>query len=94
MRVAIVRLTAMGDVIHTLSSAQFIKDQMPDINITWFVEEKFAEILFHNPHIDSIVPVNMHGLKKKPSFSALEVYCYVTGIFLEKDIGASHRILL
>ena len=71
MRVAIVRLTAMGDVIHTLASIQFIKARIPDIHITWFVEEKFAEILRHNPHIDTIVPVNMHGLKKKPSLSAL-----------------------
>jgi heptosyltransferase-1 len=72
MRVAIVRLTAMGDVIHTLASIQFIKAQKPDIHITWFVEEKFAEILRHNPDIDTIVPVNLHQLKKSPSLSHLK----------------------
>ncbi|WP_456451263.1 lipopolysaccharide heptosyltransferase I, partial [Hydrogenimonas sp.] len=71
MRVAIVRLTAMGDVIHTLASVQFIKAQRPDIELAWFVEEKFAGILANNPHIDRIVPLNLHGLKKAFSLEAL-----------------------
>jgi len=63
MKIAIVRLTAMGDVIHTAASIQFIKAALPECEITWFVEEKFAPILEHNPQIDHIVPLNLHGLK-------------------------------
>ncbi|WP_457595732.1 lipopolysaccharide heptosyltransferase I [Hydrogenimonas sp.] len=71
MRVALIRLTAMGDVIHTLASIPIIKARRPDIEFTWFVEEKFAPILEHAPHIDRIVPLNLHGLKKRFSLAAL-----------------------
>ena len=71
MRVAIVRLTAMGDVIHTLAGMQFVKKERPDIELTWVVEEKFAAVLSGNPDVDHIVSLNLHSLKKKFSFDAL-----------------------
>ncbi|MCF6201081.1 MAG: lipopolysaccharide heptosyltransferase I [Hydrogenimonas sp.] len=72
MRVAIVRLTAMGDIIHTLASMQFVKKSRPDIHLTWFVEKKFAGVLQSNPHIDRIVPVDLHSLKSSFSLSKLQ----------------------
>ena len=71
MRVAIVRLTAMGDVIHTLASVQFIKAARPEVELTWFVEKKFADILENNPHVERIVPLQLHALKKEFSLPAL-----------------------
>ncbi len=71
MRVAIVRLTAMGDIIHTLAAMQFVKKAQPDAEITWFVEDKFAQILEHNTDVDRIVPVNLHRFKKSFSLLAL-----------------------
>jgi len=70
-RIALVRLTALGDVIHTAASLQFIKAALPDTRITWFVEEKFAGVLEHNRDIDDIVPLDLHSLKKERSLSKL-----------------------
>ena len=63
LKIAIVRLTAMGDIIHTMASLQFIKDNYPNAKITWFVEEKFTEIPKYNPDIDNIISLNLHSLK-------------------------------
>ncbi len=71
MRVAIVRLTAMGDIVHTMAALQFVKKAKPDTEITWFVEEKFAAVVERNPHVDRIVPVDLHRLKNGFSFTAL-----------------------
>jgi len=71
LRIAIVRMTAMGDIIHTLASMQFIKRLLPGSHISWFVEEKFAPVLENSPDVDRIVPLNLHGLKKDFSFSGL-----------------------
>ncbi len=71
MKIAIVRLTALGDVVHSAASIQFIKSALPDSEITWFVEEKFAPILKHNPQIDRIIPLNLHSLKK--GFSPIKI---------------------
>ncbi len=63
MRVAIVKLSALGDIVHAMVALQFIKAQSPEIQIDWIVEERFAEVLRHNPDIDNILTVNLKGLK-------------------------------
>lgn len=44
-RILIVRLSAMGDVIHTLPAAQAIRDAFPHAYIGWLIEERWAELL-------------------------------------------------
>lgn len=64
MRIAIVKLSALGDIVHAMVALQFIKQHAPDIQIDWFVEEQFAGILQYNPDITNIFTVNLKGLKK------------------------------
>jgi heptosyltransferase-1 len=64
MKVAIVKLSAMGDIIHAMVALQYIKEAQPNIQIDWIVEEVFTDILKHNPHIDNILPVNLKAIKK------------------------------
>ena len=63
MKVAIVKLSAMGDIIHAMVALQYIKQAKPDIQIDWIVEQGFAQVLEHNPHIDNILTVNLKALK-------------------------------
>lgn len=44
-RLLIVRLSAMGDVIHTLPAAQALRDAFPNAMIGWLIEERWAELL-------------------------------------------------
>jgi heptosyltransferase-1 len=44
-RLLIVRLSAMGDVIHTLPAAQALRDAFPDATIGWLIEERWTELL-------------------------------------------------
>jgi heptosyltransferase I len=44
-RLLIVRLGAMGDVIHTLAAAQALRDAFPKAMIGWLIEERWAELL-------------------------------------------------
>ncbi len=64
MRIAIVKLSAMGDIIHAMVVLQFIKKFNPDIKIDWFVEKVFAQVLEHNPHIDNIFALDLKSIKK------------------------------
>ncbi len=63
MKVAIVKLSALGDIVHAMVALQFIKAYSPAIQIDWIVEERFAEVLQNNPDIDHILPVNLKSLK-------------------------------
>lgn len=66
MRIAIVKLSAMGDIVHAMVALQFIKKHHPDIEIDWIVEQGFSGVLEKNPHIGKILPVSLKAVKKSP----------------------------
>jgi len=65
MKIAIVKLSALGDIVHAMVALQFIKTQYPDCQIDWLVEQGFAEILRHNPDINNLLTVHLKALKHK-----------------------------
>ena len=69
MKIAIIKLSAMGDIIHAMVALQYIKKYNKDIKIDWFVEKVFAPILEYNPDINNIIEVSLKKIKKdKASF--------------------------
>lgn len=74
MRIAIVKLSALGDIVHAMVALQFIKERFPDSRIDWIVEERFAGVLADNPDLDGILTVNLKALKtdKRQFFAALK----------------------
>ena len=84
-RLLIVRLSAMGDVIHTLPAAQALRAKFPEAMIGWVVEERWAELLCapgtplrgprsaQRPLVDWVHPVNLTGWRKSLlTFSTLQ----------------------
>ena len=67
MKICIVKLSAMGDIIHAMVALEFIKKELPDARIDWVVEKGFAGVLQNNPHIDNILHVELKSIKKKKS---------------------------
>ncbi|MEA2098835.1 MAG: lipopolysaccharide heptosyltransferase I [Campylobacterota bacterium] len=67
MKICIVKLSAMGDIIHAMVALQFIKEHFVDSQIDWIVESGFKGVLENNPHIDNILPVNLKSIKNKKS---------------------------
>ncbi len=41
----VVRLSAMGDVIHALPAITALREALPDIKLGWLIEERWAELL-------------------------------------------------
>lgn len=62
-KICIVKLSAMGDIIHAMVALQFIKKHFPNSKIDWIVENSFKGVLENNPHIDNILPVNLKSIK-------------------------------
>jgi heptosyltransferase-1 len=63
MKIAIVKLSALGDIVHAMVALQFIKAHQPDAQIDWIVEHRFAEILQYQPDLDNVLTVNLKALK-------------------------------
>ncbi len=62
--ILIVKLSAIGDVIHALPVAHALKQQYPQARITWVVEKPAYDLLTNNPDIDEII------LFEKPKFKS------------------------
>ena len=52
MKIASVKLSALGDIVHAIGVLQFIKKNYPESVIDWFVEKRFVGVLENNPHIN------------------------------------------
>ena len=74
-RIAIVKLSAMGDIIHAMSALQFIKKHNQNLEIDWFVEKAFSKVLQYNPDINNIYEVNLKAIKtdKKEIFNQIKL---------------------
>ncbi len=70
--IAIVRLSALGDIVNATIVLQFIKQKYPDIKIDWITEEVFAPLLDEHPFIYKVHTINLKKIKKEKSFSLLK----------------------
>jgi heptosyltransferase-1 len=71
MRIALVRLSSLGDIILCLASLQMIRHHLPNCHITWITDRRFAAVLEHQSDIQQIVALDLKGLKINPSWSVL-----------------------
>ena len=71
MRIAIVRLSALGDIINSALILQFIKQAHPNARIEWICEEAFAPIIKGHPALDAVHTVAIKRAKKTRSLSLL-----------------------
>ena len=65
LRVLIVRVGAMGDVLHGLPAVAALREALPDAFIGWAVEPKW-QILLGEPIVDRVHEVPTGGWKKRP----------------------------
>ncbi len=72
MKIVIVKLSALGDIVHGSIVLQFIKAHIKDANITWVVDERFAGILESHEHIDKLIKIKLKDKKFKQSYQILK----------------------
>jgi heptosyltransferase-1 len=70
MKICIVKLSAMGDIVHAMISLQFIKNKYPSYTIDWIVEKSFEGVLANNPDINKVLPIEL----KKVKTNKLEIF--------------------
>ncbi|MEQ8163821.1 MAG: lipopolysaccharide heptosyltransferase I [Smithellaceae bacterium] len=55
MNILIVKLSAIGDVIHTLPSLAALRELYPEAHITWVVEEAAAGLVNNHPLLNAVL---------------------------------------
>ncbi len=57
-KIAIVKLSSLGDVIHALPVARALRRAFPGEHLTWIVEAREYAILRDHPDLDMVLPVD------------------------------------
>jgi heptosyltransferase-1 len=63
-RILVVRLGAMGDVIHALPAVASLKHSFPRSRVTWVIRPRWMPLLENNPFVDEVIPLerNLAGV--------------------------------
>jgi ADP-heptose:LPS heptosyltransferase len=64
MKILIVKLSSIGDVVHTLPVLAAVRRALPDAEIAWAVERSAAEILRGNELIDNLIEIDTRSLRR------------------------------
>ncbi|MDQ5922160.1 MAG: heptosyltransferase [Pseudomonadota bacterium] len=62
--ILIVRLSSLGDIIHTYPMIYDIKVNFPNCTIDWLVDDSFADLVKLNPLINKVISVPLRQWKK------------------------------
>ncbi len=63
--ICILRLSSIGDVIHTLPVAGLIRQKFPHARITWVAEKSMAPLLKNHPAIDQLLLVDSRSWRRR-----------------------------
>lgn len=84
--IAIVRLSALGDIINSAVVLQFIKKNYPNANITWICEDMFSSILQEHHLLHKVETLTLKELKSKNKLSVIKDNLKKISTFEEFDV--------
>lgn len=66
MNILIVKLSSLGDVVHTLPAAWDLRAAWPDARIAWVVERGFASLVRRCEAVDRVIPCELRRWRQAP----------------------------
>ena len=62
-RIAIVKPSALGDVMHALPVSSGLRRRFPDAHIAWVVNHIYAPLLTPHPELNEVIPFDRNSLR-------------------------------
>lgn len=81
-RVLIVRMSSLGDIIHTFPVATDLARHVPGVELHWAVEGEYVELARMHPAVGQVIPVAIRRWRRAPFDGATW-----------REIGAARRAL-
>jgi heptosyltransferase-1 len=97
----IVRLGALGDIVHTLPAAASLRESFPSAQIDWVVEEKWVSLVQMVAGIDAVIPLRktaagyvscIRRLRQSKYFCAIDFQGLYKSAVLARFSGAARTI--
>ena len=88
-KILIIRLSSLGDVIHTFPMVYDIKKNKPEYEIDWLVDENFKDIVKLTPNVNKIISIPLRRWKANKIAAIFEFIKWKKSI---KDRNYEHII--
>ncbi|MFV0321496.1 MAG: lipopolysaccharide heptosyltransferase I [Alphaproteobacteria bacterium] len=66
MKILFVKLSSLGDIVHSFPAVNDCAQNMPDIELHWLVEEGFADLAALPKFVKNTHKIHLRKLKKQP----------------------------
>jgi heptosyltransferase-1 len=66
MKILVVKLSSLGDIIHTFPAITDLSKQNLQLECHWLVEEAFADVPLCHPLVTKIIPIALRRWRKHP----------------------------
>lgn len=83
MKIAIVKLSALGDIVHASIVLQFIIKFMPKAQISWFADEKFSEVIDGADGLYETIKLPLKEKNYKKSYEIIKKYSNTFDIVID-----------
>ena len=64
MKILLIKLSSLGDVVHTFPAVTDLLREYPNCQVDWAVEPAYESLVRLHPGINQIIPVSTRGLKQ------------------------------
>src|SRR5581483_4222821 len=65
-RIALVKPSALGDIVHTLPVLTALRQRFPAAHLTWVVNRAYEPLLRGHPDLDATLPFDRGALHRHP----------------------------
>ena len=65
-KILIIKLSRLGDIIHTYPVIEYLHRKFPEAEIDWVVETRHIEAIIHHPYINKVIVCSPKNWKHHP----------------------------
>ncbi|MBF0153598.1 MAG: lipopolysaccharide heptosyltransferase I [Magnetococcales bacterium] len=62
----LIKTSSLGDLLHTLPAVTDARQAIPDLHLSWVVEESLTEVVSWHPGVDRVLPVALRRWRRTP----------------------------
>lgn len=66
MKVLLIKMSSMGDIIHTFPAITEALQNIPNLQLDWVVEGAFSELVLYHPAVNRVICANLRQWRKRP----------------------------
>src|SRR5580765_4708414 len=79
-RIALIKPSALGDIVHSLPVLGALRQRFPEAHISWIVNRAYAPLLEGHPELDEIIAFDRNATRKGYGLAAISYLRFLANL--------------